>query len=94
MTRYYTPNTATDCRMFGANCESNSSYNVNWTKSWQTDNFGILQHPNNEVYHSQRPYETPVSSHAYVGQQPPNLTPFDFNQSVVKLFQHQSQINT
>ena len=38
----------------------------------------IPQHPNNLACHLQRPYEVPVSPHAYVGQQPPNLTPFDF----------------
>ena len=60
--------------------------------SWQTNNFGIPQHPNNKTYHLQRPYETPVSPHAYVGQQPPNLTPFDFIQSIVGLFGHQTEL--
>ena len=54
--------------------------------SWQTNNFGIPQHPNNDAYHLQRPHEIPVSPHAYVGQHQPNPTPFDFNQSVVELF--------
>ena len=40
----------------------------------------------------QRHYETPVSPHAYVGQQPPNTTLFDFNQSVDKLFQYQTKL--
>ena len=60
--------------------------------SWQTNNFGIPQHPNNEAYHLQRLYETPVSPHAYVGQQPSNLTPLDFNQSVVELFRCQTKL--
>ena len=60
--------------------------------SWQTKNFDIPQHSNNEAYHSQRLYEIPVYPHAYVNQQPPNLTPFDFNQSVVKLFRHQTEL--
>ena len=29
---------------------------------------------------------------AYIGQQAPNLTPFDFNQSVVELFRHQNEL--
>ena len=45
----------------------------------QTNNFGMPQHSYNDAYHSQRPYETPVSPHVYVNQQPPNLTPFNFN---------------
>ena len=81
-----TPNPGRDSRNFRANCESNSFYKINWTMSWETKNFGIPQYHNNEAYHSQRSYETPVSPHAYVGQQPPNSTPFDFNQSIVELF--------
>ena len=40
----------------------------------------------------QRPYETPVSLQAYVGQQPLHLTPIDFNQSVVELFLCQTEL--
>ena len=86
------PNPTTDSRTFGINYASNSSYKTNWTLSWQTNKFGILQHSNNEAYHSQRPYETPVSPHTYVNQQPPNLTQFDFNQSVVALLTHQTEL--
>ena len=64
----------------------------NWTSSWQRNTFGIPQHSNNDVYHSQRPYGTPVSSHACVNQQPFNPTPFDFNQSIVKLFRCQTEL--
>ena len=60
--------------------------------SWQTNNFGIPQHPDNEAYHLQRPYETPVSPYAYVGQQQPNPTQFDFNKLVVKLFRCQTKL--
>ena len=60
-------NPARDPRTFGANCESSSSYNINWTTSWQANKFGIPQHPNSDAYHLQRPFETPVSPHAYVG---------------------------
>ena len=66
-------NPAIDSRTLEANCASNSSYE-DWTTSWQTNNFGIPQHPSNEAYHSERPYETHVSPHAYVGQHPPNPT--------------------
>ena len=55
-------------------------------------NFGILQQSNKDTYHSPRPYETPTSPHAYVNQQPPNLTPLDFNQSIVELFTHQTEL--
>ena len=63
----------------------------NWTSSWQTNNLGIPQHQNNEAFHPQGPFETHVSPHAYVGQ-PPSLTPFDFNQSEVELFRHQTEL--
>ena len=86
------PNPAIDPITFGTNCSSNSSYETNSTSSCQTNSFGIPQHQNNEAYHSQSPYETPVSPYAYVGQQPPNPTPFDFNQSVVKLFRHETEL--
>ena len=33
-----------------------------------------------------------MSLHAYVGQQPSNPIPFDFNQSAVKLFQHHTEL--
>ena len=33
-----------------------------------------------------------MSPNAYVGQQPPNLNPFDFNQSVVEFFQFQTEL--
>ena len=54
------PNPAIESRTFGTNNASDSSYETNWTMSWQTNNFGIPQHCNSEAYHSQRPYETPV----------------------------------
>ena len=60
-----------------SNQTSNSSYETNWTSCWPTTNFGMPQQLNNDTYHSQRPYETPKSPHAYVNQQPPtkpNLT--------------------
>ena len=50
------------------------------------------QQSNNDMYHSQRPYETPTSSHAYVNQQCPNQTSFDLNQSVVELFRRQTKL--
>ena len=85
------PKPAIDSRTSGTNCASNS-YETNWTLSWQANNFGIPHFHNNEAYHSQRPYETPVSPHVYVGKQPPNLTPFDFNQSVAELFRCQTKL--
>ena len=45
-----------DSRTFGTHHASNSSSETNWTSYWQTNNFGIPQHSNNEVYHSQRHY--------------------------------------
>ena len=51
-----------------------------------------LAYHSNGAYHSQRPYEAPTSPHAYVNQQPPNPTPFDFNQSIVELFRHQTKL--
>ena len=51
----------------------------------------ILAYHNNEAHHSQKPYETPVSPHAYVGQHPPNPILFYFNQSVVKLIRYQTK---
>ena len=86
------PNPAIESRTFGTHCTLDSSFETNWTFSRQTYNFGISQHHNSKAYHSQRLYETPVSLHAYVSQQPPYLTPFDFNQSVVKLFRHQTEL--
>ena len=35
-----------------------------------------------------------MSPHTNVSQQQPNLNPFDFNQSVVELFQCQTELNT
>ena len=37
------------------------------------NNFGLPQQSNNDVYHSQRPFETSTSPHAYVNQQPPPI---------------------
>ena len=65
------PYLARDSRTFEANQDSNSSYNTNWMTFWQTNNFDIPQHANNEAYHLQKPCETPVPPHACVGQQPP-----------------------
>ena len=44
------------------------------------------------MYYPQRPYETPTSPQAYVNQQPPNQTSFDFGQSVVELFRYQTKL--
>ena len=44
------------------------------------------------MYHSQRPYETSSCPDVYVNQQPLNLTPFDFNQSVVELVRCQTEL--
>ena len=54
-----------------SNWMSNSSYMTNWTLSWPTTTFGMPQQSNNDMYHLQRPYETPKSLHVYVNQQPP-----------------------
>ena len=86
------PNPTIDSRTFGTDHASNSSYETNWTCSWQTNHFGIPQQSNNDMHHSERPFETPTSSHIYINQQPPNLTPFDFNQSVVKLFRCHTEL--
>ena len=50
------------------------------------------QQSNNDTYHLHRPYETPISPHADVNQQPPNQTSFDFNQCVVELFRRQTEL--
>ena len=81
-----------DSRTFKTNHTSTSSYETNWTSSWPTNNYGIPQQSKNDAYHSQRLYVTPTSPHAYVNQQPPNPTPFDFNQSVVELFRCQTEL--
>ena len=88
------PNPTIDSGNFRISHASNSFYEINWTSSWQTNNFGIPQQSNNDAYHTQRPYETPTSPHAYVNQQPLNPTLFDFNQSAVKLFNTSNQTNT
>ena len=79
------PNPTIDLRTFRTNHISNSSFETNWT-------FGMPQQSNNDVYHSQRPYETPTFPHVFVNQQPSNQTPFDFNQSVVELFRCQTKL--
>ena len=66
--------------------------NSNLTSSWPTNNLGMPQQSNNDVYHSQRPYETPTSPHAYINQQPSSHTTFDFNQLVVELFRCQTKL--
>ena len=70
------PNLAINSRPFGTNQASSSPYKSNWTSYWQTNNFGIPQNFNNDMYHPKTPYETPTSLHAYVNQQPPNPYPF------------------
>ena len=85
-------NPTTDSRTFGTICTSNSSCETNLTSSWPTTYFGMPQQSNNYVYHSQRPYVTPASPHAYVNQQPPNQTTFQFNQLVVELFRCQTKL--
>ena len=80
------PNPTIDSRTFGVNHMSKSSYEINWTLSWPKPNLGMPPQSNNAMYHPQRPYEIPTSPHAYVNQQHPNQTPFNFNQSIIKLF--------
>ena len=82
------PNPTIESRTFETNFTLSSSNETNWTFSWQTNNFCLPQHSNNDIYHSHIPFERPMSPHDYVNQQPPNPTPFDFNQSIVKLFRH------
>ena len=41
---------------------------------------------------TQRPYETDTSLHVYANQQLPDQTFFDFNQSIVELFRHQTEL--
>ena len=65
---------ARDCRTFGANQDSYFPYDTNWTVSWQTNNFGMQQHPSNVAYLLQRPYEAPVSPDTHVDKQPPNTS--------------------
>ena len=48
----------------------------------------MSQQPENDT--NQRPYETHTSQHAYANQQPSNHTFFDFNQSIIDLFRHQT----
>ena len=45
------PNPTIDSGTFGTNHASNSSYETNWTFSWQ-NNFGMPQYSNNDAYHS------------------------------------------
>ena len=86
------PNPTIDSKMFGTNCTSNSSYETKWALSSPTTNFTMPQQSNKDMYHPQRPYETPTSPHAYVNQQSPNQTPFNFNQSIVELFRCQTEV--
>ena len=44
------------------------------------------------MYNLQRPYETHTFHHAYVNQQYPNQTSFDFKQSIVELFQRCTEL--
>ena len=44
------------------------------------------------MYHLQRCYETHTSPNDYVNQQSPNQTSFNFSQSVVELFQRQTEL--
>ena len=44
------------------------------------------------MYHSQRPYGTTTSHHAYVNQQPSNQTSFNFNQYIVELLRWQTEL--
>ena len=86
------PHPTMDSRLFGTNCVSNSSYESNETLAWLTNDFGMPQQFNNDVYHSQKHYGTPTSPHTDVNQQPPSQNPFDFNQSVVELFRCQTKL--
>ena len=49
------------------------------------------QQAHNDTYHLQRLYETPTSPHAYVNQEPPTKTSFDFNQSAIELVRRQKE---
>ena len=86
------PNLTIDSRALSVKHPSNFSYEINWTLSLPTTNFDMPQQSNNDMYYPQRPYETPTSPHAYVNQQPPNQTPFDFNQSIVELLRHHTEL--
>ena len=86
------PNPAIDCRTFGQKpcikffLQNNLDCILAKKQYWHTTT------PTNEANHLQGPYEIPVSPYTYVGQQPPNPTPFNFNQSVVKLFRNQTEL--
>ena len=75
-----------------SNQVSNSSDDVSFTASWQTDNFGGAQHLNGEAYGLHIPQETCTSPHTYVSQQGQNPVLFNFNQSVVELFECQTEL--
>ena len=55
-----------DSGTFRSNKETNSSYDVNLTVSWQADNFGVPEYLNGETYHLQVPQEILMPPHAYV----------------------------
>ena len=55
---------------------SNSSYEANWTLSWQTTTCNMPQQSNNDMYHLQRPYETHTSPHALCKSAVPQLNLF------------------
>ena len=80
------PTATIDSRNFRVNHTTNSSYETNWTSPWPITNIVMSQQLENDTNQTQRPYETHTSPHAYVNQQPPNQTFFDFKKSVIELF--------
>ena len=60
----------------------------------EASNTGIPKQSNNEACIIYRDLmKVPTSPHAYVNQQPPNPTPFNFNESIVELFRCQTRTN-
>ena len=52
----------------------------------------MSQQPDSDTYHTQRLYEPHSSPHAYVNQQSPSQTFFNFNQAIIKLFRCQTEL--
>ena len=52
----------------------------------------MLQKPEIDTHQTHRPYKAHTLPQTYTNQQHPSQTPFDFNQSVLELFRHQTEV--
>ena len=86
-----TPSTSVDPRNLGVNY-ANASCETNWTSVWPTFNLAMSQQPEIDTHQTHRPYKVHTPPQTCTNQQYSNQTPFDFNQSVVELFRHQTEL--